>query len=133
MRKLAPAFVMTTFIALASGSALALGDMHKDKKAPKTDTTTPSSTYSNPSSTPTPSAPSTASTTPDSQVARNEADKCDTSKYPNKANMPKDCKDKSGTGAAATSSTQKQSGGDSASSGSAGAGSSSSSSGSSSK
>ena len=125
MRKLAPAFVMTTFIALASGSALALGDMHKDKKAPKTDTTTSSSTYSSPSTT------SSTSTTPDKQVARND-DKCDMSKYPNKADMPKDCKDKSGTGAAATSSTQKQSGGDSGSS-SGSAGSSSSSSGSSSK
>ena len=38
MRKLAPAFVMTTIVALASGSAFALGDMHKDKKAPKADT-----------------------------------------------------------------------------------------------
>jgi hypothetical protein len=70
------------------------------------------------------------------QVARNDTERCDLSKYPNRADLPKDCKEKSGTGAAAVSSTQKQSGGDSGSSGAAGAGaagSASSSSGSSSK
>src|SRR5438552_13057175 len=35
MRKLAPAFILTTIVALASGSALALGDMNKHKKAEK--------------------------------------------------------------------------------------------------
>jgi len=72
----------------------------------------------------------------DKQVARNDATRCDKSKYPNQANLPKDCKESSGTGAAHVKDTQKQSGGDSgSSSGSAGAGagSSSSSSGSGSK
>ena len=35
MRKLAPVF-LSTVVLLASGSALALGDMHKDKNAPST-------------------------------------------------------------------------------------------------
>ena len=34
MRKLAPAFILTTIVAFSSGSALALGDMNKSKKAP---------------------------------------------------------------------------------------------------
>jgi hypothetical protein len=59
------------------------------------------------------------------QVAQNDG-RCDLAKYPNRANLPKDCLEKSGTGAAAVSSTQGQSGGDS--SGAAGAGASSSSS-----
>ena len=44
MRKLAPAFILTSIIALASGSALALGDMKKDKKSPTADTTATQST-----------------------------------------------------------------------------------------
>jgi len=56
------------------------------------------------------------------QVARNDADKCDMTKYRNKSDLPKDCKEKGGTGAAHVSSTQKQSGGDSGSSSAAGAG-----------
>ena len=34
MRKIAPAFILTSIVALTSGSALALGDMNKDKKSP---------------------------------------------------------------------------------------------------
>src|SRR6478752_3559195 len=147
MRKLAPAFIVTSIIALASGSALAMGDLHKDKKAPKADTSTTSSTTAGTSAnTPAPAASanptttssndtsaaatgtamgstaayngsssSTASTSPsstgtyhsgmaasgnDKQVARNDATRCDKSKYPNQANLPKDCKESSGTGAA---------------------------------
>ena len=37
MRKLAPAFILSSIVALASGSALALGDMNKNKKAANTD------------------------------------------------------------------------------------------------
>ena len=40
MRKLAPAFILTSIVALASGSAFALGDMKKNKNSPHTDTTT---------------------------------------------------------------------------------------------
>lgn len=51
MRKLAPVFVLTSIVALTSGSALALGDRNKEKKSPNADTTaTQSSTYSSPSS-----------------------------------------------------------------------------------
>lgn len=48
MRKLAPVFVLTSIVALTSGSALALGDRNKEKKSPNADTTTAaqSSTYS---------------------------------------------------------------------------------------
>jgi hypothetical protein len=51
MRKLAPVFVLTSIVALTSGSALALGDRNKEKKSPNADTTaTQSSTYGSPSS-----------------------------------------------------------------------------------
>jgi hypothetical protein len=43
MRKLAPAFVVTSIIALASGSALAMGDM-KHKKTDANTSATPSTT-----------------------------------------------------------------------------------------
>lgn len=48
MRKLAPVFVLTSIVALTSGSALALGDRNKEKKSPNADTTTATqgSTYS---------------------------------------------------------------------------------------
>lgn len=50
MRKLAPVFVLTSIVALTSGSALALGDRNKEKRSPNADTTaTQSSTYSSPS------------------------------------------------------------------------------------
>lgn len=50
MRKLAPVF-LSSVVLLASGSALALGDMHKHKNAPSTNGSTTSSTYnSSPSS-----------------------------------------------------------------------------------
>jgi hypothetical protein len=50
------------------------------------------------------------------QVARND-DKCDESKH-GKANLPRECLTKSGTGASAANSTQGQSGGNSGTSGS---------------
>ena len=126
--------LFTTIFALASGSAFALGDRAKEKKA--TDTTAPSSQsteqpsgsgapnttkgmQSTPSST---SAPGSASapmsstngapsgtTDKRSQVAQNDA-RCDESKYASKSAMPKECFDKSGTGASAVGSTQGQSG-----------------------
>jgi hypothetical protein len=43
MRKLAPAFVLSSLVALASGSAFALGDMNKNKKSPNADAATPQS------------------------------------------------------------------------------------------
>lgn len=42
MRKLAPMFLTTSILALAAGNALALGDMHKHKAAPSTDTSSSS-------------------------------------------------------------------------------------------
>ncbi|HUP97758.1 MAG TPA: hypothetical protein VM073_07450 [Usitatibacter sp.] len=59
------------------------------------------------------------------QTAQNDM-RCDASRYPNRSDLPKDCLEKSGTGAAATNSTQKQSGGDGAGSPGSSAGSSSS-------
>lgn len=50
MRKIAPAFVLTTLVALSSGSALALGDMNKNKNAPavgKPDVTAPADARTN--------------------------------------------------------------------------------------
>ena len=55
MRKLAPAFVLTTIVALSSGSALALGDMNKNKNAPaatKPDVTAPADARTNGAATP---------------------------------------------------------------------------------
>ena len=71
MRKLAPAFVMTTIVALASGSAFALGDMHKDKKAPK-DTTTSSTSSTMPgtsANTPAPAASASVPSSSDSNLS----------------------------------------------------------------
>ena len=45
MRKLAPAFILTSLVALASGSALAMGYMHKKKSTSDT-TTQPSGSAS---------------------------------------------------------------------------------------
>lgn len=180
MRKLAPAFILTSIVALASSSALAFGDMNKNKKSPSTETTpaattpssgstyntqpaapnaptssytgttTPSTSSDNTSkpnasvgansstsasmngstsatgaptasTTTTTTTPMASTTTPaepmpadkdklkKKQVAQNDG-RCDTSKYPNRADVPKDCLEKSGTGAAAVSSTQGQSG-----------------------
>lgn len=126
--------LFTTMFALASGSAFALGDRAKEKKA--ADTATPSSQsaeqpsgsgapnttkgmQSTPSSTSavgSASAPMSSNGAPSgttdkkSQVAQNDA-RCDESKYASKSAMPKDCFDKSGTGASAVGSTQGQSGG----------------------
>ena len=170
MRKLAPAFILTSIVALASSSALAFGDMNKNKKSPSTETTTattpssgstyntqpaapnaPSSSYTAPT---TPSTSSDSTSKPNASVGANgstsgsmngstsatgapmaattgassdtmvDKDKsklkkkqaaqndgrCDASSYPNRNDLPKDCLEKSGTGAAAVSSTQGQSG-----------------------
>jgi hypothetical protein len=134
MRKHAPALIVTTIFALASGSAFALGDRGKEKKANADAATTTQSTPSSSSSyTPAnPGAPSQSMKTENTgspsgttassgsmgaaadasdkrkQVASNDP-RCDESKYARSA-MPKDCFEKSGTGAAATGSTQGQSG-----------------------
>jgi len=105
MRKSAPALIVTTLIAFASTSALALGDRAKEKKA--------SDAAATPSSQTAPANPAngmTSGTENKTQVAQNDA-RCDESKYPSRAAMPKDCVDKTSTGAAAASSTQGQSGG----------------------
>ena len=52
MRKLAPAFVLTTIVALSSGSALALGDMNKNKSSPKPDVTAPADARTDGAATP---------------------------------------------------------------------------------
>jgi hypothetical protein len=171
MRKLAPAFILTSIVALASSSALAFGDMNKNKKSPSAETTpatTPSSgsTYNTQPAAPNAptssyTAPTTPSTSSDNtskpnasvgadgstsasmngstsatgapissttaastdsamvdkdksklkkkQAAQNDG-RCDASSYPNRNDLPKDCLEKSGTGAAAVSSTQGQSG-----------------------
>jgi hypothetical protein len=111
MRKSAPALILTTLIAFASTSALALGDRAKEKKA--------SDAAATPSSQPAPAKPAngmTSGTENKSQVAQNDA-RCDESKYPSRSAMPKECFDKTSTGAAATSGTQGQSSGDSGPSG----------------
>lgn len=66
MRKLAPAFLVTTIVALASGSALAFGDMNKSKKAPDTTTSTPRSTA--PASSVNAPAPAAAPTQPSANM-----------------------------------------------------------------
>ena len=144
MRKLAPAFILTTAVAFASGSAFALGDMNKNKRSAEGEaatqqsagtsygTTTPSS--ANGSTTlgtnAAPSSPQSqygaAASTNGSAMgngaagdnaARNDT-RCDPARYANRSELPRDCAT-AGTGAAATNSTQGQSGA-SASSGPAG-------------
>ena len=140
MRKLAPAFILSSIIALASGSALALGDMNKNKQAPKSPDTTqssnstssgygannPSGSVSGPTSsgtgstsgsTPAGDTGSLGSKTKQSQNAQND-NRCDAAKYPNRSDLPKECLTKSGTGAAAANSHDGQAG----SSGAGGAG-----------
>jgi hypothetical protein len=124
------ALLFTTMFALASGSAFALGDRAKEKKAADSNTTqateqpsgsgAPNTTkgmQSTPSSTSATtngaaSAPRTSSGATDkqSQVAQNDA-RCDPTKYASKSAMPKECLDAQGTGAGAVGSTQGQSGG----------------------
>ena len=126
MRSKAPVVVFTTLFALASGSALALGDRAKDKKAPTSAATTQSAqnpsgsgapnTTSGMQATPSAPTPGAATTSPSpmsstdnkSQVAQNDT-RCDASKYASRSAMPKDCTDKAGTGASASGSTQGQS------------------------
>ena len=128
--------LFTTMFAIASGSALALGDRAKEKKAadPSTkqateqpsgsgaaNTTKGMQSISSSTSAPTPgtttsSANGVTDKDKQSQVAQNDA-RCDASKYASKSAMPKECFDKAGTGASAVGSTQGQSGGASASGG----------------
>jgi hypothetical protein len=49
MRKLAPVFILTSIVALTSGSALALGDRNKDKKSPTAGTVATQSSTASPS------------------------------------------------------------------------------------
>lgn len=130
MRNKAPVIVLTTLFALASGSALALGDRAKDKKAHSDTTTTSQQSAQNPSgsgapnttagmqSTPSSAAPGATTsssaapmsgTSNKTQVGQNDT-RCDESKYASKSAMPKECHDK-GTGASASGSLQGQSGG----------------------
>jgi hypothetical protein len=129
MRSKAPVVVFTTLFALASGSALALGDRAKDKKASTETTSSSQQSAQNPSgsgapnttagmqSTPSsPAAGTTSSTAAPMSGTSNKAQtgqndmRCDESKYASKSAMPKDCHDK-GTGASASGSVQGQSGG----------------------
>jgi hypothetical protein len=98
MRKTIPALMFTSIFALASGSAFALGDRNKEKKSTDGATAT------------------TSQSATKSQAAQNDA-RCDESKYASRSAMPKECLDKSGTGASSVSSTQGQSGGSSGASG----------------
>lgn len=107
----APALIVTTLIAFASTSALALGDRAKEKKA--SDAAATPSTQTAPAK---PADGMTSSRANKTQVAQNDA-RCDESKYPARSAMPKECFDKTSTGAAASSGTQGQSGGDSGPSG----------------
>lgn len=101
MRKLAPAFIITTFVTLAGASAFAADAMSTDKPASAKPAAIDSSM----------SAPDPAARKKLKQTARND-DRCDSSKQPAGTMLPKECYEKSGTGAAASNSTQKQSGGD---------------------
>lgn len=137
MRSKTPVVLFTTLFALASGSALALGDRAKEKKASSTTTTTqsteqpsgsgapntttgmqsaPNSTGAATSSTAAPSSVGAAGPSK-TQVGQNDT-RCDATKYASRADMPKECLDKGGTGASASGSIQGQSGGASSSSGS---------------
>lgn len=76
MRKLAPVFVLTSIVALTSGSALALGDRNKDRKSPNADTTaTQSSTYSSPSGSASTNGASKADSTHGATVSSTAKDK----------------------------------------------------------
>lgn len=96
MRKLAPAFVLTTIIAVASAPAFAMGDKRKAENANGATTSQPASTYSAPS---TPAskpangagiaaAQSDAKT---AAVGANDPTRCDPSKYASRDLMPKGC------------------------------------------
>ena len=143
MRKTVPVLLFTSLFALASGSAFALGDRAKEKKAatgnptttqatenpsgsgaPNTTkgmSSTPSSTSANTAAPSSTTAATNGSTDKKSQVAQNDP-RCDESKYASRSAMPKECLDKSGTAASAVSSTQGQSGGASGASGAGSAG-----------
>jgi len=108
MRKTAPALIVTALFAIASTSAMAMGDRAK-KKA----TTEPAVS----------SQPATPATAPAPQIDP----RCDESKYTSRSSMPKECFDKEAKAAPANQSGSSSSAAGAASSGSgsaAGAGSS---------
>ena len=113
MRKNATALIATTMFALAAGSAFATDTKSTaETAAPGTTQSMKTDSTGTPSGT-TASTPGTSGAAADKsdkrkQVARNDP-KCDESKVA-RASMPKDCFEKSGTGAAAVGSTQGQSG-----------------------
>jgi hypothetical protein len=113
MRKTAPALILTTLVAFASTSALALGDRAKDKK--------PVDTAAVPSQPTSPSA-STPQVDP----------RCDHTKYTSKDAMPKDCFNKESKASPANQSGSSSSASGGAASGAAGSGAAGSASGSSS-
>jgi hypothetical protein len=127
MRKSAPVLIMTTLFALASGSALALGDRAKEKKAAD-GATTSSQAPSNPASSTVPSAGSPSTNAAPSSPLAQKDPRCDESKYAKRSDMPKDCLDNA---AMATTNSQRASGdsgaGAASASGSSAAGASSSS------
>lgn len=98
MRKSAPALIFTTLIAFASGSAMALGDRAKDKKA-HTDAATPSATTSQPST----SASTNGSAGSIDMDKKKKDGKCDPSKYTDKSTMPAECAEKTSPGGSSPS------------------------------
>lgn len=123
MRKSAPALIVTTLFALASGSAMALGDRAKEKKA-STDAATTSQSTATPKSqsSPTPGYSSTTAGTTgtaavngSSKVAQADP-RCDESKYTSRSAMPKDCIEKSGSNSSPSGAASADSGASSASS-----------------
>lgn len=100
MRKSAPALIFTTLIAFASGSAMALGDRAKDKKA-HTDAATTSQSSTSASSTP--SATTNGSAGSIDMDKKKKDGKCDPSKYTDKSTMPAECAEKTSPGGSSPS------------------------------
>lgn len=94
MRKSAPALIFTTLIAFASGSAMALGDRAKDKKAH-----TDAATTSQPST----SASTNGSAGSIDMDKRKKDGKCDPSKYTDKSTIPAECAEKTSPGGSSPS------------------------------
>jgi len=100
MRKTAPVLIVSALFAIASTSAMAMGDRAK-KKA----TTEPAVS----------SQPATPATAPAPQLDP----RCDESKYTSRSSMPKECFDKEAKASPANQSGSSSSAGGAASSGSA--------------
>lgn len=123
MRKFAPALIVTALFALASGSAMALGDRAKEKKA-NTDaaaTSQSSATPKSQSTTPPGYSSSTAGTgnaaVNGSSSKLSQADpRCDESKYTSRSAMPRDCIEKSGSNSSPSGAASADSGASSPSS-----------------